>query len=77
MDDWRQLANCQGLDPETFFPDKGVSHRDAKQICDGCVVRAECLNAALDRNEKWGIWGGMSERERRGVRRARKMLDTA
>ena len=52
-----------------FFPEKGVSTRDAKQVCRGCDVREECLAYALANDEKFGIWGGLSERERRRLSR--------
>jgi WhiB family redox-sensing transcriptional regulator len=66
-----------GIDPELFFPARGSSTREAKEVCRGCVVRAECLDYAIARVEKWGIWGGLSERERRRVRRARALLQSA
>ena len=50
-----------------FFPDKGESARPAKRVCAGCEVRAECLQEALDRGERFGVWGGLSERERRAL----------
>lgn len=68
---WQRLANCMGVDPDLFFPERGVSTREAKEVCRGCVVRSDCLDYALANGEKFGIWGGMSERERRTVRRAR------
>ena len=68
---WRNKANCLGVDPDLFFPERGVSTREAKAVCQGCVVRKECLEYALVNGEKFGIWGGMSERERRRIRRAR------
>ncbi len=68
---WQRLANCLGVDPDLFFPERGVSTREAKEVCRGCVVRDDCLDYAVANGEKFGIWGGMSERERRGVRRAR------
>jgi len=68
---WQARANCMGVDPELFFPERGSSTREAKEVCRGCVVRAECLEFAIANSEKFGIWGGMSERERRRVRRAR------
>lgn len=64
-DDWQELALCAETDPETFFPEKGGSTREAKRICQGCEVRAECLEYALGHRERFGIWGGLSERERR------------
>jgi WhiB family redox-sensing transcriptional regulator len=68
---WQGQANCMGVDPELFFPERGSSTREAKEVCRGCVVRVECLEFAIANGEKFGIWGGMSERERRRVRRAR------
>lgn len=68
---WQRLANCLGVDPDLFFPERGASTREAKEVCRGCVVRSDCLDYALAHGEKFGIWGGMSERERRRVRRAR------
>jgi len=62
---WHDLARCAETDPEMFFPDKGESVRPAKRVCAGCEVRAECLQDALDRGERFGVWGGLSERERR------------
>ncbi len=56
-------------DPEIFFPEKGGSSREAKRICSECPVRIECLNYALRRDERYGVWGGMSERERRRLKR--------
>lgn len=66
---WQERALCAQTDPESFFPEKGGSTREAKQVCFGCDVRAECLEFALLHDERFGIWGGMSERERRRVRR--------
>ncbi len=68
---WQERANCLGVDPDLFFPERGASTREAKAVCRGCEVRDECLEYALDQGEKFGIWGGLSERERRRVRRQR------
>jgi WhiB family transcriptional regulator, redox-sensing transcriptional regulator len=68
--DWQENALCAQTDPEAFFPEKGGSTREAKRICAGCEVRAECLEYALAHDERFGIWGGLSERERRRLRRA-------
>ena len=54
--------------PVQIFPEKGGSTRDAKRVCTGCTVRAECLEFALANDERFGIWGGLSERERRRLR---------
>jgi WhiB family redox-sensing transcriptional regulator len=70
---WRLDALCAETDPEAFFPEKGGSTREAKRVCSGCAVRAECLEYALANDERFGIWGGLSERERRRVRLARRM----
>ena len=67
--DWQERALCAQTDPEAFFPEKGGSTREAKRICSGCEVRAECLEYALAHDERFGIWGGMSERERRRLKR--------
>lgn len=69
--EWQRRANCMGVDPELFFPQRGASTREAKEVCRGCVAREECLDYAIAHGEKFGIWGGMSERERRQVRRSR------
>ncbi|MCU1605359.1 MAG: Transcription factor WhiB [Modestobacter sp.] len=66
---WQESALCAETDPEAFFPEKGGSTREAKKICTGCEVRAECLEYALANDERFGIWGGLSERERRRLRR--------
>ncbi len=68
---WQDLANCRGADPDLFFPERGASTRTAKSICRECSVRAECLEFAIVSSEKFGIWGGLSERERRKIRRER------
>jgi WhiB family redox-sensing transcriptional regulator len=74
---WQDYANCLGVDPDLFFPERGASTREAKEVCRGCVVREECLEFALANGEKFGIWGGMSERERRRIRRARAIARRA
>lgn len=66
---WQAEALCAQTDPEAFFPEKGGSTRDAKRVCGACAVREECLQYALENDERFGIWGGLSERERRRVRR--------
>lgn len=65
---WQADALCAQTDPESFFPEKGGSTRDAKKICASCEVRGECLEYALSNDERFGIWGGLSERERRKLR---------
>lgn len=67
--EWQDRALCAETDPEAFFPEKGGSTREAKRICSGCEVRAQCLEYALAHDERFGIWGGLSERERRRLKR--------
>jgi WhiB family redox-sensing transcriptional regulator len=69
--DWQAKALCAETDPEAFFPEKGGSTREAKKVCRGCEVRAECLEFALENDDagRFGIWGGTSERERRRLKR--------
>ncbi len=70
---WQDQANCLGVDPDLFFPERGASTREAKEVCRSCDVRVDCLEYALDNGEKFGIWGGLSERERRRIRRQRAL----
>jgi len=74
---WQDYANCRGADADLFFPERGASTRKAKAICAQCEVRVDCLDFAIRNGEKFGIWGGMSERERRRVRRARTVARRA
>jgi WhiB family transcriptional regulator, redox-sensing transcriptional regulator len=67
--EWMRDGLCAQTDPEEFFPDKGSSPRAAKAVCATCPVIDECLSYALEHNERFGIWGGTSERERRALRR--------
>lgn len=66
---WRWDALCAQVDPELFYPEpERATTSQARRVCLACPVRAECLADALERNERFGIWGGTSERERRGLR---------
>ncbi|OLT42076.1 WhiB family transcriptional regulator [Saccharomonospora sp. CUA-673] len=67
--DWQERALCAQTDPEAFFPEKGGSTREAKRICQGCEVKDDCLEYALAHDERFGIWGGLSERERRKLKK--------
>jgi WhiB family redox-sensing transcriptional regulator len=70
---WFDKANCAGVDPDLFFPERGdtATVKEAKAVCSGCVVRLRCLNYAIVNGETHGIWGGTSERQRRRLRVAR------
>lgn len=67
--DWYAHGACLGIHPDHFHPDRGESTHEAKAICSTCPVRVECLDWALTTHQKFGIWGGTSERERRRIRR--------
>lgn len=62
--EWQSRALCAQVDPELFFPEKGGTDRPAKQVCQGCEVRPECLAYALEHGEHFGVWGGLSRPER-------------
>lgn len=66
-EEWEQAALCAQTDPEVFFPDRGGSSREAKSVCAKCPVQALCLDRALNADERFGISGGTSERERRAI----------
>lgn len=67
---WREDALCAQSDPDAFFPEKGGSVAEAKRVCAPCPVQAACLDYALRNDERFGVWGETSERERRAMRRA-------
>ena len=68
--DWAVDAACNGTDPDELFV-QGAAQNRAKLICMGCQVRTECLADALDNRVEFGVWGGMTERERRALLRRR------
>ena len=74
---WQDSANCSGADQDLFFPERGASTRKAKAICAACSVKDECLEFAITQGERFGIWGGLSERERRKIRRQRALVTKA
>jgi WhiB family transcriptional regulator, redox-sensing transcriptional regulator len=68
--DWRHSARCRDEDPDTLFV-QGAQQRDAREVCTACPVRTECLAHALDNRIRFGVWGGMTERERRALLKRR------
>jgi WhiB family transcriptional regulator, redox-sensing transcriptional regulator len=69
---WRDRVACRGTDPDPFFPERGESADPARQICARCPVRQPCLAYALDNGITHGVWGGLTERERRVLRAPRQ-----
>jgi WhiB family redox-sensing transcriptional regulator len=65
---WRELAACRGTDLEVFFPGRGETAGPARQVCAACLVRQPCLDYAISNRITHGIWGGLTERERRALR---------
>jgi WhiB family transcriptional regulator, redox-sensing transcriptional regulator len=81
--DWTALSACRDADPDELFV-TGAAQNRAKAVCMGCPVRTECLSDALDNRVEFGVWGGMTERERRALLRRRpdvrswkELLETA
>ncbi|KAB8163692.1 WhiB family transcriptional regulator [Streptomyces sp. 3MP-14] len=81
--DWSAQAACRATDPDELFV-QGAAQNRAKVVCTGCPVRTECLADALDNRVEFGVWGGMTERERRALLRRRptvtswrRLLETA
>lgn len=66
---WQENALCAQAGPEFFFPAPGSSTREAKQLCGACEGRVACLEYALTHDERFGVWGGLSEKERFRLRR--------
>jgi len=69
-EEWSSNASCLQARPDELFV-RGAAQNRAKQLCSGCPVRTECLAEALDNEIEWGVWGGMTERERRALLRKR------
>jgi len=79
---WRELAACRGADLDVFFPGRGESAGPARQVCAGCPVRQACLDYAITNRIAYGVWGGLTGRERRAlqsrwVRASRRDRDQA
>ncbi|GAB2924607.1 WhiB family transcriptional regulator [Streptomyces mayteni] len=70
---WSARAACRRADPDELFV-QGAAQNRAKAVCLGCPVRTECLADALDNRVEFGVWGGMTERERRALLRRRPMV---
>lgn len=75
MDDWARSAACRSQGPDALFV-RGAEQNRAKRVCTGCPVRTECLAEALDNEIEWGVWGGMTERERRALLRRRPNVNS-
>jgi WhiB family transcriptional regulator, redox-sensing transcriptional regulator len=73
--EWIEKAECRKPehDTNTFFPERGSNTIPAKRICYDCPVRAECAEYAIALSERIGVWGGLSERDRRKIRRIRSL----
>lgn len=67
--DWMRDASCAGVGGDWWFPEKGEAAKGAKAVCRGCPVRAECLEYSLTCGQTFGVWGGVSERDRRVISR--------
>lgn len=74
---WMEDAACRGLDPSLFFPERGQPTETAKGVCGECPVRDDCLDYSIRTRQVWGVWGGTSERERRGLRREARTVRVA
>lgn len=73
--DWHQRAACRGTGPDLFFADGAGDHSaEAKAVCRGCVARPQCLEAGLDNNERYGVWGGYTDKELQKIRQRRRWL---
>ena len=70
VEDWAQKGACSSRDPDALFV-QGAAQQQAKQVCMGCPVIAECLADSLDNHTEFGVWGGMTERERRALLKRR------
>ncbi len=66
---WRQRAACRGVDPNIFYPVSDDDAEEAKAVCSSCPVRQACLEYSLTAREREGVWGGLTERERRRILR--------
>lgn len=67
---WTVSAACASVDPDLWYPEQGQPTKHARRICGECPVKVQCLQMALDNGERWGIFGGLDEKQRRRLRRA-------
>ena len=74
---WWDLGACRGLDAAIFYPDDEDEAQVAKSVCEGCSVQSACLEHALERRERAGVWGGATERDRRRIIRRRRRIASA
>jgi WhiB family redox-sensing transcriptional regulator len=75
VQEWAKQGTCLTEDPDSLFV-QGKAQRDAKTVCRGCPVVAECLADALDSRTDFGVWGGMTQRERRALLRRRPDVES-
>ena len=73
---WMDQALCAQTDPEAFYPERGASHREAKNVCERCPVRPDCLDWAIKHGESDGVWGGMGPAERKEEIQRRRTVTT-
>lgn len=71
---WSRDAACRGMDSRFWFPERGEITSEAKQVCGACPVREDCLDESLRNGERHGVWGGLSERQRRQIRRKSRQV---
>lgn len=74
---WLDDARCRGTDPDRFFVRGAAQAKPAVRICQGCPVQEECLDYALTNDIDFGVWGGLTERQRRSLRRRGRSLAAA
>ena len=74
--DWIKKAECRGIDVSLFFPPNGIRPKQALKMCEGCRVRSDCLEWALENNTHFGVWGGLTERQRFDEKRRRREGDS-
>jgi WhiB family transcriptional regulator, redox-sensing transcriptional regulator len=66
---WHAQAACRGMGPDAFFPERGQTTAAAQAVCEGCEVRTECLSVALADSDTHGVWGGLSDKGRKLLRK--------